>query len=162
MGTQDKFIQCSMLIDPIFIYALNPSEFSLFRWLNFQNRLEDAAFSDGAYFNLLAICYCFVVIWVVFTVILVSKGFDVAVDIQFVCAAFLRVFSFVLILALMTTFDCSEAASKDGDPELTDAVMDVDCFSHCWRGKHLVYSVLSSTVLFFFITLSIPFRVLGC
>jgi hypothetical protein len=43
----------------------------------------------------------------------------------------------------MSTFDCSEADSGGGDAGLTDAFMDLDCYTSCWTGKHLVFAILS-------------------
>jgi hypothetical protein len=54
------------------------------------------------------------------------------------------------------TFDCSEAASASGDPDLTDSYMDVDCNESCWTGKHQAYAITSGVLMTAYLFTSTP------
>jgi hypothetical protein len=144
LSTQDRLILLSVLVDAVCIYLINPSLYSLIEEAGVIDKFKLIDFSDGGYFSYLYIAYsvisfgCLIVLFVV-----LNKYRSYYPDIQLIGVLFLHTLSFVLLFALMSTFDCSEANSGGGDAGLTDAFMDLDCYAPCWTGKHLNFAIIS-------------------
>jgi hypothetical protein len=144
LSTQDRFMLISVLVDVVCIYLINPSLFSLVEEAGVTDKFKLIDFNDGVYFSYLYLAYsviffgCFIVLLVA-----INKYRPYVPDIQLIGVLFVHSLTFVLLFALMSTFDCSEADSGGGDAGLTDAFMDLDCYTSCWTGKHLVFAILS-------------------
>lgn len=147
MGTQDRLMYYTMVIDPMWIYALGPSESNLLKETGISKQFE-FDFSEGLYFQVLAAAFVIVSLWTATIALVVFYRYrPLAVDIQLAASLFIRVFSFAFIFILSSTFDCNEANSAQYPPYLIDSVMDVDCFETCWVGRHSRFAALSFSVL---------------
>jgi hypothetical protein len=103
--------------------------------------------SDGKYFNLLNWIYALAGVALATSLICAFNKFKpLVIDLQLLAAFIVRSLFFVFAFILLSTLDCSESQSA-GDLELSDAFMDVDCYTQCWTGDHKKHAIASVVVL---------------
>jgi len=156
MSTQDKLFSASLLVDPACIYFINPSGFNFLDFLYFTQNIRNIDFSDGNYFYLLDFLFTVGALWSFASFLAIFRKYKpMSFDPQLISSVFIRIISFCFILALMATYQCSEGNSENGDPDLNDSVMNVDCYETCWEGRHLAFSVTSIVILGLYLLVSI-------
>jgi hypothetical protein len=144
LSTQDRLILLSVLADAVCIYLINPSLYSLVEEAGVIDKFKLIDFNDGRYYSYLYLVYSVISFGCLIVLLVVLNQYrPYYPDIQLIGVLFLHTLSFVLLFALTSTFDCSEADSGGGDAGLTEAFMDLDCYASCWTGKHLVFAILS-------------------
>lgn len=161
LSTQDILIIISVYSELIVLSMLGPA-YDFFD-SSLDKRLSNAFwfnidFTHGVYFDVLVACYSGIaLISVLIPLICWRKFKPFELDVQVLVVLFLHPFNFYITLALATTYDCNEAYSPTSDYEVTDSVLDFDCFTDCWSGKHMRYAVASVLLSAFYITLSVLF-----
>jgi hypothetical protein len=155
LSTQDRLILLSVLVDAVCIYLINPSLLSLIEEAGLLDEFKSLDFSDGLYFSYLYLTYSVLILGcLIILLVVLNKYRPFSPDIQMVGVFFVFPLSFVLLFSFMSAFDCSEANSGGGDAGLTDDFMDLDCYTSCWTGRHLIFAVLSMIATGTYVTVS--------
>eukprot|EP00359_Climacostomum_virens_P001099 CAMPEP_0204898904 /NCGR_PEP_ID=MMETSP1397-20131031/1548_1 /ASSEMBLY_ACC=CAM_ASM_000891 /TAXON_ID=49980 /ORGANISM="Climacostomum Climacostomum virens, Strain Stock W-24" /LENGTH=165 /DNA_ID=CAMNT_0052066795 /DNA_START=123 /DNA_END=617 /DNA_ORIENTATION=+ len=155
LGTQDILAISSVLADAVFVYLISPSSI-IFKSSFFEAVELMFNFREGRYFSLLEIAYAIEGVAIMLTLLCALNRFSqFKFDVQLCAFLILRLAFPVQAYILMSTFDCSEAASET-DPDLDESFMDVDCHSSCWAGKHLKFALASALSLSAYNFISIP------
>jgi hypothetical protein len=159
LGTQDLLILACSFVDIFLLQLVSPGTLVNFVLVGMVSKKtwDRIDLSDGAYFSSSWLLYALLGVWLVATIVSVCRGFKpLSFDIQLFSSVFERSLSFLVFFALLTIFECNEAASRSSDEDFKDSFMDIDCHQYCWTGKHLAYSVASSLVLGAYLVVSIP------
>jgi hypothetical protein len=146
LSTQDNIVLASTFIEPLVFDLVSPgiNVYALIMGTSIDSRLD---WSDGKYFNLLNWIYAFAGAALVTSVTCACNKFKpLAIDLQLLTAFIVRALFFVFAFILLSTLDCNESHAA-GDLELSDAFMDIDCYTQCWTGDHKKYAIASVVVL---------------
>mmetsp|Transcript_31934 Transcript_31934/g.55023 ORF Transcript_31934/g.55023 Transcript_31934/m.55023 type:complete len:1090 (+) Transcript_31934:145-3414(+) len=160
LGTQDLIFIVTSYLEVLALIMLSPMMHFVSFLLGgadkkaFWNNID---FSHGGFFNLLNSIYAGTLLWIfLFAVTIARKFRPTAVDFQLLCVSFNKVSFFFQAFIFQSTFDCNQAESDTHD-SFEDAFMDVDCYTTCWKNKHLMYTMFSSLLMCFYSLTSISF-----
>jgi hypothetical protein len=146
LSTQDNIVLASTLIEPLVFDLVSPgiNVYALIIGTSIDSRLD---WSDGKYFHLLNWSYALAGVALVTSVICICNKFKpLVIDLQLLAAFIVRSLFFVFAFIFLSTLDCNESQSA-GDLELSDAFMDIDCYTQCWTGDHQKHAIASVVVL---------------
>jgi len=159
LSTQDYIVLASYLIEVLMLDLVGPGGGlivtvfgnSLAIWKRYD-------FSQGIFYLYLRLAYCLCSLGTLLSVIVVCKNFKpLMLDLHLLTFFLIKTFRSLAAIVLLTTIDCSDAHSQTDPPEYDEAVMDVDCYEDCWKGRHLKYSVASCFLLLVYLLFPIPY-----
>lgn len=154
VNSADILVAVCMLGDTLtllaFIIAQNEVSFIVLEYVLGKALKQKEDFYDGGLNKLLSSLIGIISAWLL-AVLLAFKGpAYFRTSLRWASAAFnLGFFSLTVVLGLIA-FDCSKSYTED-DPDLDDAVADLDCFEYCWRKTHLIYAASVGLLLMAFI-----------
>lgn len=149
LSTQDILVYLSSLLDVIWLDFVSPGQSVIYEVLGLIfSQLQMKDLSDGVFYSLLRTTYIFAGISLaILLAVFLRKYKPFKIDLHIAAYVLHRPIYFLVVFALMTTFDCSEADSASEDPSLTDSFLDVDCYEYCWKDTHVNYAVTSMIML---------------
>jgi hypothetical protein len=146
LSTQDNIVLASTFIEPLVFDLVSPG-INVYALILGQSIFSSLDWSDGKYFKLLIWIYALAGVALVSSLICAFNRFKpLVIDLQLLSAFIVRSLFFVFAFILLSTLDCNKSQSA-GDLELSDAFMDVDCYTQCWTGNHKKYAIASVVVL---------------